>query len=194
MHLRAGTEGGGYAGADLHGLDGLQRHDGGGEEGVEALVPLRVGAEAGRNVVGDDFEDAAEGVSGLEYLVDFIFHALLGVRVGAVEQNFVALVQGANFFPGNLIVQGHAAGGDDVAEDIDAEFAQKQLGDGADGNAGGGFAGGGALEDVSGFGKIVFQCSGQVGVPGAWRGDALVLGGIAGADGKGFLPVLPVTI
>ena len=71
---------------------------------------------------------------------------------------------------------------------------QKKFGDGADGDAGGGFAGGGAFENVAGFGKVVFQGSGEVGVAGAGRGDAFVFGGIAVADGQGFLPVFPVAI
>ncbi len=88
---------GGNAGADLDGLDGLQRHDGGGQQGVKALVPLDVGAEAGENRMCDDFKDAAERVAGLENFVDFFFHALLGFRVGAVEQHFFASVERTNF-------------------------------------------------------------------------------------------------
>ena len=49
--------------------------------------------------MGDDFEDAAERVSGLENFVDFFFHALLGFRVGAVEEDFFSIVEGADFFP-----------------------------------------------------------------------------------------------
>ncbi len=61
---RAGSKSGGHAGADFDRLDGLQRHDRGGEQGVETFVPLRVGAEAGRNLMGDDLEDAAERIAG----------------------------------------------------------------------------------------------------------------------------------
>ena len=81
-----------------------------------------------------------------------------------------------------------------MAEDFDAEFAQEKFGDGADGDARGGFAGGGALENVAGFGEIVFQGSGEIGVAGAGRGDALVFCGIAVADGQRFLPIFPVAI
>ena len=103
-------------------------------------------------------------------------------------------MKSANFFPRDLACERDVAGGDDVAENFDAEFLQKKFGDGADGHAGGGFAGGGALEHVAGFGEIVFQGSGEIGVAGARRGDALVLGGIAFAYGQGFLPVFPVAI
>ena len=81
-----------------------------------------------------------------------------------------------------------------MTEDFDAEFAQKKLGDRADGNAGGGFAGRGAFEHVAGFGKVVFQGSGQIGVAGTRRADTLVFRGIALADGQGFLPVFPVAV
>jgi hypothetical protein len=172
----------------------LERHDGGGEESVETLVPLGVGAEAGRDLMGDDFEDSAERVSGLENFVDFFFHALLDVGVGAVQENLFFVVERANFLPRDLIGQREGAGGDHVAEDFDAKFAKKEFGDGSDGDAGGGFAGGGALEDVAGLEEVVLQSSGEIGVAGAWRGDALVLGGISLADGERFLPVFPVAI
>ncbi len=93
-----------------------------------------------------------------------------------------------------MIRQRDGAGGDDVAENFDAEFAQEKFGDRAQSDAGGGFAGRGALEHIAGFGEVVFQGSGEVGVSGAGRGNAFVLGGIAFADGQRFLPVLPVPV
>ena len=77
-----------------------------------------------------------------------------------------------------------AADGDHVAQDFDSEFAQKQLGDGADGDAGGGFAGRGALQNVSRFGEVVFERAGEVGMSGARRSNALMLGGIAFSTGS----------
>src|SRR5439155_5124530 len=68
VHGRAGSERGGDTGADLYGLDRLQRHYGGCEHSIETLVPLHVGAEAGGNLVSYDFEDATEGVSGFKNL------------------------------------------------------------------------------------------------------------------------------
>ena len=81
--------------------------------------------------MGHDFEDAAKGVPGFENLVDFVFHALLDVGVGAVEKNLFTIVQGSNLFPWDLIGQGDAAGGDDMTEDFDAECAEEKFGDGA---------------------------------------------------------------
>jgi len=47
----AGAEGCccGHSAADFNGLDGLQAHDRPGKLAVEALIPIGVGAEAGRN-------------------------------------------------------------------------------------------------------------------------------------------------
>jgi hypothetical protein len=144
--------------------------------------------------VGHDFEDSTQRIAGSQDFVDFFFHALFGVRVGAVEKNLVLIVEGANFFPCDFLVQSDGAGGDDVAEHLDAEFAQEEFGERSDGDAGSGLAGGGALENVAGFGKIVFQGSGEIGVARAGGGDPLVFCGIASGDGEGFLPIFPVAI
>src|SRR5215469_9999806 len=84
VHLRAGDEGGRYSRSDLYRFDGLQRHHRSGKLRVEALVPLRVGAEAWRDIVSDDFEDPAERISCFEDFVDFFFHLLFDSGVGAV--------------------------------------------------------------------------------------------------------------
>ena len=80
---------------------------------------MRVGAEAGGNLVGNDFEDATERIAGSEDFVYFFFHALFGVRVGAVEKDFVLIVEGADLFPWDFLVQSDGTGGDDVTEDFD---------------------------------------------------------------------------
>jgi hypothetical protein len=66
-----------------------------------------------------------------------------------------------------LISHGDGACGNDVAEHFDAEFAEEEFGDGSNGDAGGGLAGRGSLENVAGFGEIVLEGTGEVGVPGA---------------------------
>src|SRR5437016_292850 len=48
--------------ADLDALDGLDRHQVVGEAGVDLAVPVDVGAESGRDAVGDDLEHPAEAV------------------------------------------------------------------------------------------------------------------------------------
>ena len=62
------------------------------------------------------------------------------------------------------------------------------------GDARGGLAGAGALEDVTRIGKVVLQRAGEIGVAGTRRGDGLVLRRIALFDGKDLGPVLPVVV
>ena len=50
---------------------------------------------------------------------------------------------------------------------------QELLDDRADGDAGGGFAGAGAFEDVAGVGKVVFDGAGEIGMAGPRAGDRL---------------------
>ncbi len=52
VHGRAWSRGSGNAGADLNRFHRLQRHDGGGQQSIQAFVPLRVSAQAGRDTVG----------------------------------------------------------------------------------------------------------------------------------------------
>ena len=56
--------------------------------------------------MGHDFENAAKGVAGFQNLVDFLFHALFDVGIGAVEKNLFAIVQGFESFPMGLARRG----------------------------------------------------------------------------------------
>src|SRR5580704_11737761 len=81
-----------------------------------------------------------------------------------------------------------------MAENVDAEFAEESLCEGADGNTRRRFAGGSALEDIASLGKVVLQSAGQVGMTRAGRSYPLVPGRVALAYGQGLLPVLPVSV
>ena len=61
---RAERRGSRHAAANFNGLHRLQAHHRPGQQAVEALVPVGVGAEAGGNAVRDDFKDAVHGVAG----------------------------------------------------------------------------------------------------------------------------------
>jgi hypothetical protein len=50
--------------------------------------------------------------------------------------------------------------------DGDAELLEKSPADGADGHAGRGLAGGGALQDVTGVVEAVLHSAGEIGVAG----------------------------
>ena len=58
---RAAAGGGPEAVADFHALDGLDAHQGRGQPGVEAAVPVHVAAQSRRQAVGQYLHDAAEG-------------------------------------------------------------------------------------------------------------------------------------
>ena len=84
---------------------------------------------------------------------------------------------------------------------LDAErLAQQGLGDGADGDAGGGLAGAGALEDRPGVGRAVLQHAGEVGVAGAGAGQRRVAGlageqfRVHGIGGHDCLPLRPLAV
>ena len=64
--------------ADLDALHRLDPHQRGGEPRVEAIVLLRVGAEARRSPFGDDLDDAAERVAILAGCVGRVLPAGLG--------------------------------------------------------------------------------------------------------------------
>ena len=69
--------------AELDRFDRLDAHDRRRQAAVETLVPLAVGAQADRQPVGDDFEDAAERVAGRAGGLDQLgrlFLELLGRR------------------------------------------------------------------------------------------------------------------
>ena len=86
--------------AHFHCLHCLQGHHRPGEQAVETLIPIGVGAKPGGRAVDDDLKDAADGVAGAQDVIDFRFHLLFGFRVDAVQQHFIALAQGGDLFPG----------------------------------------------------------------------------------------------
>ena len=86
------------------------------------------------------------------------------------------------------------ADADDVAGNLDAQLPEQQLGEGSRGDAGGAFAGAGALEHVAGILEVVLEGTGEIGVAGPRRGDGLVLGRIAFFDRQNLGPVLPVVV
>ncbi len=65
--------------AHFHAFDGLHRHDGEGEFGFEAAIPLDETAETNRDVERDNFEYSAESVPAMNGLFDFIAHLLRGL-------------------------------------------------------------------------------------------------------------------
>ena len=124
----AGRLGCSHAAAEFHGLHCLQAHQRLREQAVETLVPVGVGADAGRQAVNDDLEDAADGVAGAERLVDLGLHGGFGFGVGAGEQKSPLSRYAREFVEVNLARELGGADADDVAHYMHAEFAQQQLG------------------------------------------------------------------
>ncbi len=62
-----------------------------------------------------------------------------------------------------------------MAENLDAEFAKQSLRNGAHGDAGGGFAGAGAFQNVPGIVKIVLDGAREIGVARAGARNGLAL-------------------
>ncbi len=124
-------------------------------------------SQAHRHVVGDDLDDAADSVPRVLRLV----HGRLEARVvGRVErahgrgaQGFLVGGRGHGLGRGTLGAHGH-----DVGNEADAgDLVDERLGQRAEGDARGGLAGGGALEDGASLRQIVGEHAGQVGVPRA---------------------------
>ena len=184
--LRAGAGSDGEPAADVDALRGVDAHHGLRDLAVELAVPLDVGAEADRHTGGPHLEGASQGVTGLTRFVDGGNHALARFAVGAANS------RGLDGVPVGLAVDLR----DDVADrcsvrvDSNAELLEKPPADGSDRDARGGFAGGGAFEDVADVVEAVLHRAGEVGVAGAQACDALGVS-LVRADLHDFAPVVP---
>ena len=118
VHLGAGRLGCCYAAAELNRLHRLQAHQRLREQAVETLVPVGVRADARRQAVHDDLEDAADGVAGAQGFVDLGLHRGFGLGVGAGEQHVFALGDGGDFVEGDLARKLRGADANDVACDV----------------------------------------------------------------------------
>jgi hypothetical protein len=83
-----------------------------------------------------------------------------------------------------------------MAGDFRAELAQQEFGESGCGYTRGGFAGGGAFEDVARVVEIKFLRAGEIGVTGAGRDEFFLRRIVFGSvfDGENFLPIGPVAI
>lgn len=164
---------------DFHAFDGVNRHHGIGDVGIQ---PVEYGfAQADGYAAGFDGEFGTDGIQRFAYAVHIVFQfgnlALVGGEEGIVADVFVTF-EGDGFFAdlGNV-------GGDVGAE----RFFQPFFGNRAGGNAGCGFAGGAAAAAAV-VADAVFVPIGVVGVAGAeLPGDvAVVFAALVGiADKQG---------
>ena len=61
----------------------------GGELSVETLVPVGVGAQPGRNVVGDNLKNTADGIASAKRKIYLLLHSALRFGIGTAQQNFI---------------------------------------------------------------------------------------------------------
>ena len=183
LHFRTEAFGALLRPADFHAFDGLHGNDGLGELAVEAGIPRDMRPETRGQAVGHYFKDSADRVAGSVNFVDHQLHFLFGGGIDAAEEDFGAAAQLDEFVPFDGAFEAAGADGDHVAQDFNAEMAQKLLDNGADGDTRGGFAGAGAFKDVAGVGQIVLNGAGEIGMAGAGARNRLVLRGIAASTG-----------
>jgi hypothetical protein len=166
MHRRPRRERRVNAAPDLDRLHRLQRHHGRCQQCIQALVPLRIRAQSGRNMVRHHLKHSAYGIARAQNFIDFLFHALLDLGVRATEQDFILARNFLDLLPRDFpLAQGNTAHGDDVTQDFNVQLAQKQLGQRADRNSRCRFARRRPLQHVARFCEIVLQRSCQIGVP-----------------------------
>ena len=113
--------------ADLFALIGVHLH--------QAANPLRLACA-----------HIQHRIAGLQRSIHFRFHPLLGLLVGAVQQDFIAPGEGGNLFPGDLAFHASTAHSDNVAEHLDLQLAQEQFGQRAGGHSRRRFARRGSLQ------------------------------------------------
>ncbi len=158
---------------------------------------MDVGAESRREVVGEDFDDAAEGVPGLLRRVDLGDHP---GGEGGVEAADGIPIEGVDIArPRQRTVPGvlDAADRHGVGDERDAEFAEELRGHGAQRHAHRRLAGRGAFEDGPGLVEAVLLHADDVGVAGPGSGErgaaglTLELGLVDGVGAHHRLPFRP---
>jgi hypothetical protein len=130
-----------------------------------------VRAEARRQPVHDDLDDAAEGVALLAGGVHLGDHRVRGGLVEGADRagvDEVEVVRTGQHAVGRV----HRAEGDHVADHLDTEhLAQERPRHGAERGPGRGFPCAGAFEHRTGVGEAVLEHAGQVGVAGSGPGQ-----------------------
>ena len=172
MRGRAAAAGRGEPVAELHALERLDGDERPGEPGVELPVPLGEAAEARRQPVDDDLDDAAEGVAVPAGRVDLLDHPRAGPGVGAAHRVRVDPGQVGRRRRGRTRGHGDRAERHHVRDDLDAERLDEQLpGHLAERDPGGGLPRAGPLEDGPGVGVAELLHARQVGVAGPRPGQ-----------------------
>ena len=146
--------------------------DGPGEARVELPVPLGEAAEARRQAVDDDLDDAAEGVTVLAGGVDLRDHPRARPRVAQRTGSASIRARSRRRGQGRAVRHGNRAERHHVRDDLDAEGLGEQLPrDLAERDPRGGLPRAGPLKDGPGVGVPELLHARQVGVAGPGPGQ-----------------------
>src|SRR5579872_6426818 len=162
-------------GAELDGLDRVDRHHGLGEPAVELAVPVHVAPEPRWEPARYDAKRASDRVAKLADLVDQLDHLAGGLRVGAAHRGQLDVVLGHEVAVDALEADVDRADRLREAQDLDAEPRQELARHAPRRDAGRRLARGRPLEDVADVGVAVLQGAGEVRVPRAQAGHDLRL-------------------
>jgi hypothetical protein len=190
---------------ELDALDDVDAHDRRGQGRVQPAVPMNVGTDPDRQAVGDDLEDAADGVAVRACLVDPGDHRRLGLGVGAAQRRRIGLRARACCL---RRIDGHATHLGGERPDVDAELGEDRPRDPAGRDPGRRFSRRGAFKDIADVVEAVLERAGEIGVSGPdprhRRGPLVAVPGRGGqlrGVGVGQLldlhhprPVLPVAV
>ena len=105
----------------------------------------------------DHFKDSADGIARAIRVIDRFFHARFDHRIDTAEKHLFPPVNPRDFFPSGGTLQFNRSNAHHVTQHFDPEFAEKCFRQSAKSDAGGSFAGAGALQDIAGFGEIVLD-------------------------------------
>ena len=176
MRLRAGTGCRQESVTDLDALDRLDAHQGAGESGIQATVPVHVGSEPRDQAVREDLDDAAERLAVLVGGVDLLDHRVRGRLVEAAQRVGVEGFDVPRQRTFGVFGGRDRSDGGGVADHPDPESGQNLRGNHAEGNACGGLPGAGPFQNGPGFGETVLLHPGEVCVAGAGASQWCVSG------------------
>ena len=82
-----------------------------------------------------DFENPTHRIPGFQNLVDFLFHPLLGLRIGATEQDLFPDGERPDLLPGNFFITNRCRPDrNHVTQHLNAELVQEQFRHSTNGN------------------------------------------------------------
>src|ERR1043166_1052753 len=161
VYFRTGQAARLRARANRHSLDRGNRHHCLSQQSVELQIPRGMRTQTRDHSACDYFENAAERVALLPNFIDEVDHSLLRFVVGAVQRCVIG--NGCDRVPTQLERRvWNPAELDHVTAYLDAEVRQQLFRERAARDARGGFACGGAFENVAQIACVVLETAGEI--------------------------------